>query len=152
MKDIRYKFLLVHDSETNDVMLFNSERIAAVYINQEDELPTVCLSDGTEFTCNETPNRIYETIGEWGFLRLHSREGNWICLVNMQYVMSVYRNGDETLVSIKSDDEEIEISVNEKPERIYNLIKDANGILEKQTTKKKQIKDIKETNDASAVS
>lgn len=133
----KFKFIKVHNSDTNEVELYNIEKIMTIYFNNDIEVPCICLTDGSEYYCNETPNRIYEWIKNDGFIRGHSFDSNKICLINLRFIMSVYRNKTETLVSMKSSDEEIEISLNETPERLYNLIEELNSPVQVQTKKKK---------------
>lgn len=136
----QYKFIKVHDNDTNGVELYRIDKIMTVYMNQEYEEPCICMTDGSEYFCNETPNRIFEWVKDCGFIKVHSKESNCICIVNLNFVKYIYRNGDETIIEMHSDqDEDIEISINEYPERVYNLIEEYNnGLYTNEVKSKKQ--------------
>lgn len=117
--DNKNKFIKVHNSDNNAVELYNVNFIMTVYVSSD--VPCICLTDATEFYCNETPNRIFDWVKDSGFIKVHSRETNCICIVNVNYIKNVYQNDYETIIAMEAN-ESIDVSVNETPEKIFNMI------------------------------
>ena len=119
----KIKFLKLHSADDNSVLIANSKEI--IYINTdpdtEDKKTTIATySDDEERVVNESPDKIYVHLENYGFVRCHRKSDNSVELFNIDYfiVCSTDEDGD-TIVYLSNS---IEMCVNETPERIYNAI------------------------------
>lgn len=99
------------------------------------------MIDSTEWSCNESPTKIYELASEFGLIKAHSKETNYICLFNAKHIQYITRTNDVSAVNLRHNDEEIEISVNETPEKLYNII-DGTDVSLKEKPKKTKSKQL----------
>ena len=150
----KIKFLKLHSADDNSVLIANSKEI--IYINtdpdSENKKTTIATySDDEERVVNETPDKIYAHLENYGFVRCHRKADNSVELFNINYfiVCSTDEDGD-TIVYLSNS---IEMCVNETPERIYNAIiqaqtlynrEDVENVVAKKKTQQNQNKDQKQ--------
>ena len=150
----KIKFLKLHSADDNSVLIANSKEI--IYINtdpdSEDKKTTIATySDDEERVVNETPDKIYAHLENYGFVRCHRKADNSVELFNINYfiVCSTDEDGD-TIVYLSNS---IEMCVNETPERIYNAIiqaqtlynrEDVENVVVKKKTQQNQNKEQKQ--------
>lgn len=123
----KLNLIRLHDDRDNSVMVFNISSIMAIDMN--NGTTTLYMNDSNEWTCNETTTKIYQQLKDFGFIRTHSSDTNFISLFNMFHLQSITRDDDVTKVDLRCGEEEIEISVNEMPEKIYNIIEEAKKLI-----------------------
>ncbi len=122
------KFLKLHSKEDNSVIIIRINKISIVCT--EDKVTTVYFDDDNidSITVNETPEKIYQNIIDFGntdFLKLHSNDDNSVMIVNTD-IISVISQTEESgkyVSTIYFNNEAIESATfNESPERIYRMM------------------------------
>lgn len=128
----KIKFLKLHSADDNSVLVANSDEI--IYVNtdpdSENKKTTIATySDDEERAVNETPDKIYVHLENYGFVRCHRKSDNSVELFNINYfiVCSTDEEGDTVIYLSNS----IEMCVNETPERIYNAVIQAQTLYKK---------------------
>lgn len=135
----KHSLIKVHSADDNAVMVFNANSIMAVEMNSGTTV--LYMIDSSEWSCNESPTKIYELASEFGLVKAHSKETNYICLFNANHLQYITRTNDVSAVNLRYNDEEIEISVNETPEKLYNII-DGTDVSLKEKPKKTKSKQL----------
>ena len=118
-------FIFLHDSESNNPLTLNSEYL--LYASKDEDNTTVVMGDyydsiiyDSEYTVNETPEKIFTLLPKEDFVLLHDSESNKLILVNVAAIISCVQNSDGgtdiTLVLSET------ITVNETPMRIRDII------------------------------
>ena len=137
-------FIFLHESDGNKPMTINAEYL--LYATREDDKTTVVMGDyydsmiyDSEYSVNETPEKIFTLLPVGMFALLHDSESNKVILVNLGGSMSCVPNADGgtdiTLVLGET------LTVNETPMRIHDIItsgKQAKTIKPKKTNIKKE--------------
>ena len=137
-KDKR-KFLKLHSNGDNSVIVINSE----CFINSQknpDGSTKVTYRDDESLTdhvdVNETSEKINALLPETT-IRLHISDDNTVACVSIGYIRTAMRQtrGSSSKQQVKCDTEvtlwDESISVNESPEKVYDLISDVeHGITE----------------------
>lgn len=128
----KIKFLKLHSADDNSVLVVNSDEI--IYVNtdpdSENKKTTIATySDDEERAVNESPDKVYVHLENYGFVRCHRKSDNSVELFNINYfiVCSTDEEGDTVIYLSNS----IEMCVNETPERIYNAVIQAQMLYKK---------------------
>lgn len=135
------KFLKLHSKEDNSVIIMRINKISIVCV--EDKVTTVYFDDENidSITVNETPEKIYQNIIDFGntdFLKLHSNDDNSVMIVNTDIisVISQTEENDKYVSTIYFNNEAIESATfNESPERIYRMMNPEIGDIKEDTNK-----------------
>lgn len=122
-KDQVSRFIRLHSAEDNQPAIINTS--AFMYAMHDDE------SEGTKVTyhsvddtdvivVNESPEKISTLAGQ-SCIRVHLSDDNSVAVLNHNYILTVLTDGETTTIDLYGD----ELEVNETPEKIYNLIVEA---------------------------
>jgi hypothetical protein len=76
----------------------------------------------SEAKVNESPEKIFEMAGE-RYIKIHMIENNAVACLNVSYVDCISDNNDRMVTTIEAFD--WELTVNETPEKIYNMLQKA---------------------------
>ena len=153
MSKNKRKFLKLHLKDDNSVVVINSE----CFINSQknpDGSTSVTYRDDESLTdkidVNETSEKINAILPETT-IRLHISDDNTVACVAIDYIRTVKRQSSKR--QVKSDTEvalwDDSITVNESPEKVFDLISDAErGVTEQhRALQKKSNKDTTSVND-----
>lgn len=126
------RYLRLHNADDNTVIIIPTVEIIYVNTKTDDsgEYTTIGMySLESEVAVNETPDKIYNIVKKSGFVRCHRNTDNTVELFNKRYfVMSMIDSNDKvTVIRLENN---IEMGVNETPEKIYNLLIEAKKIFE----------------------
>jgi hypothetical protein len=126
------RYLRLHNADDNTVIIIPTDEIIYVNTKTDDsgEYTTIGMySLESEVAVNETPDKIYNIVKKSGFVRCHRNTDNTVELFNKRYfVMSMIDSNDKvTVIRLENN---IEMGVNETPEKIYNLLIEAKKIFE----------------------
>jgi len=126
------RYLRLHNADDNTVIIIPTDEIIYVNTKTDDsgEYTTIgmCSLD-SEVAVNETPDKIYNIVKKSGFVRCHRNTDNTVELFSKRYfIMSMIDSNDKvTVIRLENN---IEMGVNETPEKIYNLLIEAKKIFE----------------------
>jgi hypothetical protein len=126
------RYLRLHNADDNTVIIIPTDEIIYVNTKTDDsgEYTTIGMySLESEVAVNETPDKIYNIVKKSGFVRCHRNTDNTVELFNKRYfVVSMIDSNDKvTVIRLENN---IEMGVNETPEKIYNLLIEAKKIFE----------------------
>ena len=126
------RYLRLHNADDNTVIIIPTDEIIYVNTKTDDsgEYTTIGMySLESEVAVNETPDKIYNIVKKSAFVRCHRNTDNTVELFNKRYfVMSMIDSNDKvTVIRLENN---IEMGVNETPEKIYNLLIEAKKIFE----------------------
>lgn len=131
---MKNKFIRLHTSENNNVVIVNIDSISIVDSNNKDNrnCSTIYTDAGTnmeEFTVNESVEKIYSLLENKNkFIRLHTSETNNIIIVNIDYISIIDSNTKDgknrSTIYTDSRTNMEEFTVNESAERIYITIEE----------------------------
>lgn len=126
------RYLRLHNADDNTVIIIPTDEIIYVNTKTDDsgEYTTIGMySLESEVAVNETPDKIYNIVKKSGFVRCHRNTDNTVELFNKRFfVMSMIDSNDKvTVIRLENN---IEMGVNETPEKIYNLLIEAKKIFE----------------------
>ena len=128
------KFLKLHSSDDNTVIIVCVNEIILIYTDTVDgnKVTTIYFDNETleSITVNETPEKIYQfilDINNTDFVKLHSSDDNSVIVINTECValicQGVSDNKKYTTMYFNNDSVEA-VTINESPERIYQMIED----------------------------
>ena len=154
------KFLKLHSNEDNSVIVINSECFVNSQKNPDGSTKVTYREDESltdHVDINETSEKINALLPE-STIRLHISDDNTVACVSINYIRVIKRQsrGNDSKRQIKSDTEvtlwDDSICVNESPEKVYDLISDAErGVTEQnRAVQKKNRKEQKTTETAKA--
>lgn len=128
------KFLKLHSSDDNTVIIVRVNEIILIYTDTVDgnKVTNVYFDNETmePITVNETPEKIYQfilDINNTDFVKLHSSDDNAVIVVNTEYVSIICQavSGNKKYTTMYFNDYSVEsVTINESPERIYQTIED----------------------------
>ncbi len=126
------RYLRLHNADDNTVIIIPTDEIIYVNTKTDDsgEYTTIGMySLESEVAVNETPDKIYNIVKKSGFVRCHRNTDNTVELFNKRFfIMSMIDSNDKvTVIRLENN---IEMGVNETPEKIYNLLIEAKKIFE----------------------
>lgn len=120
------KFLKLHEKAGNSVVVVNSDGFVCSQKNSDGSTKVTYQEDDSlteNIDVNETSEKINSLLPDTT-IRLHIAEDNTVACVSIDYIRIVKRLKEkDTEVTIWDDT----ISVNESPEKVYDLIADAEG-------------------------
>lgn len=122
-KDQESKFIRLHSAEGNYPAGINVSAFMFAFHDDESEATKVTyhmVDDTGEIVVNETPEKISTLVGS-SCIRVHLAEDNSVAVVNYNYIITILTDGETTMLDLYGD----ELEVNETPEKIYNLITEA---------------------------
>lgn len=128
------KFLKLHSSDDNTVIIVCVNEIILIYTDTVDgnKVTTIYFDNETleSITVNETPEKIYQfilDINNTDFVKLHSSDDNSVIVINTECValicQGVSDNKKYTTMYFNNDSVEA-VTINESPERIYQMVED----------------------------
>ena len=128
------KFLKLHSSDDNTVIIVCVNEIILIYTDTVDgnKVTTVYFDNEAleSITVNETPEKIYQfilDINNTDFVKLHLSDDNSVIVINTECValicQGVSDNKKYTTMYFNNDSVE-DVTINESPERIYQMIED----------------------------
>ena len=128
------KFLKLHSSDDNTVIIVCVNEIILIYTDTVDgnKVTTVYFDNEAleSITVNETPEKIYQfilAINNTDFVKLHLSDDNSVIVINTECValicQGVSDNKKYTTMYFNNDSVEA-VTINESPERIYQMIED----------------------------
>ena len=128
------KFLKLHSSDDNTVIIVCVNEIILIYTDTVDGNKVTTIYFDTEtlesITVNETPEKIYQfilDINNTDFVKLHTSDDNAVIVINTECValicQEVSDNKKYTTMYFNNDSIEA-VTINESPERIYQMIED----------------------------
>ena len=128
------KFLKLHSSDDNTVIIVCVNEIILIYTDTVDgnKVTTIYFDNETleSITVNETPGKIYQfilDINNTDFVKLHTSDDNAVIVINTKCValicQGVSDNKKYTTMYFNNDSIEA-VTINESPERIYQMIED----------------------------
>ena len=128
------KFLKLHSSDDNTVIIVCVNEIILIYTDTVDgnKVTTVYFDNEAleSITVNETPEKIYQfilDINNTDFVKLHLSDDNSVIVINTECValicQGVSDNKKYTTMYFNNDSVEA-VTINESPERIYQMIED----------------------------
>ena len=128
------KFLKLHSSDDNTVIIVCVNEIILIYTDTVDgnKVTTVYFDNEAleSITVNETPEKIYQfilDINNTDFVKLHLNDDNSVIVINTECValicQGVSDNKKYTTMYFNNDSVEA-VTINESPERIYQMIED----------------------------
>ena len=128
------KFLKLHSSDDNTVIIICVNEIILIYTDTVDgnKVTTVYFDNEAleSITVNETPEKIYQfilDINNTDFVKLHLNDDNSVIVINTECValicQGVSDNKKYTTMYFNNDSVEA-VTINESPERIYQMIED----------------------------
>ena len=128
------KFLKLHSSDDNTVIIVRVDEIILIYTDTADgsKVTTVYLDNESieAITVNETPEKIYQfilDINNADFVKLHSSDDNAVIVINTECVALICQNdnGGKKYTTMYFNNDSVEsVTFNESPERIYQMIED----------------------------
>lgn len=128
------KFLKLHSSDDNTVIIVRVNEIILIYTDTVDgnKVTNVYFDNETmePITVNEAPEKIYQfilDINNTDFVKLHSSDDNAVIVVNTEYVSIICQvvSGNKKYTTMYFNDYSVEsVTINESPERIYQMIED----------------------------
>jgi hypothetical protein len=126
----QHHFIFLHESSDNEPLVLNSEYI--LYARKDDDGTQVVSYDyheslimDTEYTVNETPEKIFTLCRPDQFVLLHEADGNTVVLVRTNGIIGLQRiggdaqNGPKTQVHLIGSEM---LEVNEMPMSIRDII------------------------------
>lgn len=128
------KFLKLHSSDDNTVIIVCVNEIILIYTDTVDgnKVTTIYFDNESleSITVNETPEKIYQfilDINNTDFVKLHTSDDNAVIVINTECValicQGVSDNKKYTTMYFNNDSVEA-VTINESPERIYQMIED----------------------------
>lgn len=128
------KFLKLHSSDDNTVIIVCVNEIILIYTDTVDgnKVTTIYFDNESleSITVNETPEKIYQfilDINNTDFVKLHTSDDNAVIVINTECVALIYQgvsdNKKYTTMYFNNDSVEA-VTINESPERIYQMIED----------------------------
>lgn len=128
------KFLKLHSSDDNTVIIVCVNEIILIYTDTVDgnKVTTIYFDNEAleSITVNETPEKIYQfilDINNTDFVKLHTSDDNAVIVINTECValicQGVSDNKKYTTMYFNNDSIEA-VTINESPERIYQMIED----------------------------
>lgn len=128
------KFLKLHSSDDNTVIIVCVNEIILIYTDTVDgnKVTTIYFDNEAleSITVNETPEKIYQfilDINNTDFVKLHTSDDNAVIVINTECValicQGVSDNKKYTTIYFNNDSIEA-VTINESPERIYQMIED----------------------------
>ena len=129
----------LHSADDNSPAIFAVNKILdAAVCDYEDrgKYTTFDFMEGDdEYAVNESIDKIFALLKDSGFVRVHRKVDNTLAIFNIDgFVMAMVDEEDVNTVVLTNG---VEIGVNETPEKIYNLVKEAynlkNGVSPEKT-------------------
>lgn len=123
-------FIRLHSVDDNSPAIFAVDKILDAAIceyNDKGNYTTLDFMEGdNEFVVNESIDKMFALLKDSGFVRVHRKVDNTLAIFNIDgFIMAVVdEDGSNTIVLTNG----IEIAVNETPEKIYNLVRDAYNV------------------------
>ena len=118
------KFIKLHTAKGNRPIIIRGDLV--IYAERGDKETCVQYAgkDGisSEVKVNESPEKIFEMAGE-RYIKIHMIENNAVACLNVSYVDCISDNNDRMVTTIEAFD--WELTVNETPEKIYNMLQKA---------------------------
>ena len=118
------KFIKLHTANGNRPIIIRGDLV--IYAERGDKETCVQYAgkDGisSEAKVNESPEKIFEMAGE-RYIKIHMIENNAVACLNVSYVDCISDNNDRMVTTIEAFD--WELTVNETPEKIYNMLQKA---------------------------
>ena len=118
------KFIKLHTAKGNRPIIIRGDLV--IYAERGDKETCVQYAgkDGisSEAKVNESPEKIFEMAGE-RYIKIHMIENNAVACLNVSYVDCISGNNDRMVTTIEAFD--WELTVNETPEKIYNMLQKA---------------------------
>jgi hypothetical protein len=118
------KFIKLHTAKGNRPIIIRGDLV--IYAERGDKETCVQYAgkDGisSEAKVNEFPEKIFEMAGE-RYIKIHMIENNAVACLNVSYVDCISDNNDRMVTTIEAFD--WELTVNETPEKIYNMLQKA---------------------------
>jgi hypothetical protein len=118
------KFIKLHTAKGNRPIIIRGDLV--IYAERGDKETCVQYAgkDGisSEAKVNESPEKIFEMAGE-RYIKIHMIENNAVACLNVSYVDCISDNNDRMVTTIEAFD--WELTVNETPEKIYNMLQKA---------------------------
>ena len=128
------KFLKLHSSDDNTVIIICVNEIILIYTDtvNGNKVTTVYFDNETieSITVNETPEKIYQFILDMNntdFVKLHSSDDNAVIVINTECISLISQvvDGYKKYTTIYFNNDSVEaVTINESPERIYQMIED----------------------------
>lgn len=121
-KDSKRKFLRLHDTNSNEVVVINTEFINYINratANDQTVVNTTDINDDeVEWYVNEQPEKICN-MAPGLFVKLHNHEDNTIVAVNIDRIIACEQSEEYSTVFMSGS---AEVEVNEKTGKIFNVI------------------------------
>ena len=118
------KFIKLHTAKGNRPIIIRGDLV--IYAERLDKETCVQYAgkDGisSEAKVNESPEKIFEMADE-RYIKIHMIENNAVACLNVSYVDCISDNNDRMVTTIEAFD--WELTVNETPEKIYNMLQKA---------------------------
>jgi hypothetical protein len=118
------KFIKLHTAKGNRPIIIRGDLV--IYAERGDKETCVQYAgkDGisSEAKVNESPEKIFEMACE-RYIKIHMIENNAVACLNVSYVDCISDNNDRMVTTIEAFD--WELTVNETPEKIYNMLQKA---------------------------
>ena len=118
------KFIKLHTAKGNRPLIIRGDLV--IYAERGDKETCVQYAgkDGisSEAKVNESPEKIFEMASE-RYIKIHMIENNAVACLNVSYVDCISDNNDRMVTTIEAFD--WELTVNETPEKIYNMLQKA---------------------------
>ena len=128
------QFLKLHSSDDNTVIIVCVNEIILIYTDTVDgnKVTTVYFDNEAleSITVNETPEKIYQFILDMNntdFVKLHSSDDNAVIVINTECISLISQvvDGYKKYTTIYFNNDSVEaVTINESPERIYQMIED----------------------------
>ena len=123
-------FIRLHSVDDNSPAIFAVDKILdAAICEYEDRgnYTTLDFIEGdNEFAVNESIDKIFTLLKDSGFVRVHRKVDNTLAIFNIDGFIMATVDEDKTNTIVLTNG--IEIAVNETPEKVYNLVRDAYNI------------------------
>ena len=118
------KFIKLHTAKGNRPIIIRGDLV--IYAERGDKETCVQYAGkdwiSSEAKVNESPEKIFEMAGE-RYIKIHMIENNAVACLNVSYVDCISDNNDRMVTTIEAFD--WELTVNETPEKIYNMLQKA---------------------------
>ena len=118
------KFIKLHTAKGNRPIIIRGDLVIYAERGDKETCVQYAAKDGisSEAKVNESPEKIFEMAGE-RYIKIHMIENNAVACLNVSYVDCISDNNDRMVTTIEAFD--WELTVNETPEKIYNMLQKA---------------------------
>ena len=113
------KFILLHDADTNKPALMKASQITGISSYGKKSKVYLNTDEYEWFSVNESPENIFNKLGDDDFIKLHKKEDNTPVIINKEFILLVYINGNDTEVELSNTDN---YTVNETVEYIMKVL------------------------------